>query len=61
MRVISFNKVDLVYIFRPEYTSSLTAFLVKHLSSFPPWLKIVATVQTPLQKVATQLPFQRIR
>ncbi|XP_059471680.1 protein TANC2 isoform X2 [Neocloeon triangulifer] len=45
---------------RPDYTSALIAFLVKHLSSFPPWLKIIATVQTPLQKLTSQLPFQRI-
>ncbi|XP_065353659.1 protein TANC2 isoform X2 [Cloeon dipterum] len=45
---------------RPEYTPAIIAFLVKHMSSFPPWLKIIATVQTPLQKLAAQLPFQRI-
>ncbi|XP_018576381.1 protein TANC2 isoform X2 [Anoplophora glabripennis] len=45
---------------RPDHGDTITTFLVKHMPSFPSWLKIVATVRTQLQEVTKQLPYTRI-
>lgn len=45
---------------RPDHGDTITTFLVKHMPSFPTWLKIVATVRTQLQEVTKQLPYTRI-
>lgn len=45
---------------RPDHGDTITTFLVKHMPSFPSWLKIVATVRTQLLEVTKQLPYTRI-
>nr|NVI77251.1 rolling pebbles [Cucujiformia] len=45
---------------RPDHGDTITTFLLKHMSSFPSWLKIVATVRTQLLEVTKQLPYTRI-
>lgn len=45
---------------RPDYGDTIASFLAKHASSFPPWLKIIATVRTHLEDVLPSLPFTRI-
>ncbi|KAG5879492.1 hypothetical protein JTB14_026360 [Gonioctena quinquepunctata] len=45
---------------RPDHGDTITTFLVKHIPSFPSWLKVVATVRTQLQELTKQLPFTRI-
>jgi hypothetical protein len=47
--------------YRPDHGDALPGFLAKHVASFPPWLKLVATVRTQLQEVARQIPLNRIR
>lgn len=46
---------------RPDYGDTIASFLAKHAASFPPWLKIIATVRTHLEEVLPALPFSRIR
>nr|NVI77224.1 rolling pebbles [Cucujiformia] len=45
---------------RPDHGDTITSFLVKHIPSFPNWLKVLATIRTQLQEIAKQLPFTRI-
>lgn len=45
---------------RPDHGDTITTFLVKHMPSFPSWLKVVATVRTQLQELTKQLPYTRI-
>lgn len=45
---------------RPDHGDTITSFLVKHMPSFPSWLKVVATVRTQLQDITKQLPYTRI-
>ncbi|CAH1176220.1 unnamed protein product [Phaedon cochleariae] len=45
---------------RPDHGDTITTFLVKHMSSFPSWLKVVGTVRTQLQELTKQLPYTRI-
>ena len=44
---------------RPDYGETLTTFLAKHYSHFPPWLKIVATVRSNMVEIVNTLPFHR--
>ena len=46
---------------RPDYGETLTTFLAKHHSSFPPWLKIVCTVRSNMADIANSFPFHQIR
>ncbi|KAB0802170.1 hypothetical protein PPYR_04356 [Photinus pyralis] len=45
---------------RPDHGDTITSFLIKHIPSFPSWLKVLATVRTQLQDITKQLPFTRI-
>nr|NVI77169.1 rolling pebbles [Cucujiformia] len=45
---------------RPDHGDTITSFLIKHTSSFPSWMKILATIRTQLQEVSKQLPYTRI-
>ncbi|CAH1104284.1 unnamed protein product [Psylliodes chrysocephalus] len=45
---------------RPDHGDTITTFLLKHIPSFPSWLKIISTVRTQLEDVTKQLPFTRI-
>lgn len=45
---------------RPDYGDTITSFLVRHISKFPTWLKLVITVRTAFQEVTRQLPFHQI-
>ncbi|XP_074025599.1 zinc-RING finger and ankyrin repeat domain-containing protein rolling pebbles isoform X3 [Leptinotarsa decemlineata] len=45
---------------RPDHGDTITTFLVKHIPSFPSWLKVVGTVRTQLQELTKQLPFTRV-
>nr|NVI77209.1 rolling pebbles [Cucujiformia] len=45
---------------RPDHGDTITSFLNKHTSSFPSWMKILATIRTHLQEIAKQLPYTRI-
>jgi hypothetical protein len=46
---------------RPDYGDTLASFLVRHLGSFPAWLKIVATVRSCMKDNFKSLPFHTIR
>ena len=46
---------------RPDYGETLTSFLAKHHSNFPPWLKIVCTVRSNMADIANSFPFHQIR
>ena len=46
---------------RPDYGHTLASFLATHAHSFPPWLKIVATVRSSSSEILSNLPFQHIR
>ncbi|XP_061829737.1 protein TANC2 isoform X2 [Nerophis lumbriciformis] len=45
---------------RPDYGDTLTTFLSRNIHTFPPWLKIIATVRTSQQDITRSLPFYRI-
>lgn len=45
---------------RPDHGDTITTFLVKHMPSFPFWLKVITTVRTQLQELTKQLPYTRI-
>ncbi|NXX96079.1 TANC1 protein, partial [Centropus bengalensis] len=45
---------------KPDYGETLSSFLSNVISKFPPWLKLVVTVRTNLQEIASSLPFFRI-
>nr|NVI77180.1 rolling pebbles [Cucujiformia] len=45
---------------RPDHGDTITSFLTKHISNFPSWLKVLATIRTQLQEIAKQLPYTRI-
>ncbi|KAJ8880923.1 hypothetical protein PR048_017396 [Dryococelus australis] len=45
---------------RPDHGDTLAQFLARHLSSFPPWLKLVCTVRTQLLEAVQGLPCHRI-
>nr|NVI77163.1 rolling pebbles [Cucujiformia] len=45
---------------RPDHGDTITSFLMKHIPSFPNWMKVLATIRTQLQEIAKQLPFTRI-
>ncbi|CAH1182734.1 unnamed protein product [Phyllotreta striolata] len=45
---------------RPDHGDTITTFLLKHIPSFPAWLKVVSTVRTQLEEVTKQLSFARI-
>lgn len=46
---------------RPDHGDTLGQFLARHASSFPSWLKIVATVRTHMPDVAKQFLYHKIR
>ena len=46
---------------RPDYGETLTSFLAKHYSHFPPWLKLVCTVRSNILEIANSFPFHQIR
>ena len=48
-------------MFRPDYGDTLATFIAKHISSFPVWLKIVATVRSNMMESCRILPFHKIR
>lgn len=45
---------------RPDHGDTLISFLIKHISNFPSWIKILATMRTQLQEIAKDLPYTRI-
>nr|NVI77184.1 rolling pebbles [Cucujiformia] len=45
---------------RPDHGDTITSFMIKHMPSFPNWMKVLATIRTQLQEIAKQLPFTRI-
>nr|MBE5726877.1 rolling pebbles [Cucujiformia] len=45
---------------RPDHGDTITTFLMKHIQSFPSWLKVLATIRTQLQDIAKHLPYTRI-
>ncbi|XP_077357706.1 protein TANC2 isoform X1 [Festucalex cinctus] len=45
---------------KPDYGDTIVSFLCKTIHKFPPWLKLVVTVRTTLQEIASPLPFHRI-
>ena len=46
---------------RPDYGETLTTFLAKHYSHFPPWLKLVCTVRSNMVEIVNTFPFHQIR
>ena len=47
-------------IHKPDHGPTISSFLAQHLSAFPSWLKIIATIRTPMAETAKSLPFHRI-
>ncbi|XP_037093150.1 protein TANC2-like [Pollicipes pollicipes] len=45
---------------KPEYGDNLAAFLARHLMMFPSWLKMVVTVRSQMQGIASLLPFHKL-
>ncbi|KAK6638958.1 hypothetical protein RUM43_007228 [Polyplax serrata] len=45
---------------KPDNGDTLSQFLARYASHFPPWLKIVATVRTQMQDITRGMPFQKI-
>nr|NVI77245.1 rolling pebbles [Cucujiformia] len=45
---------------RPDHGDTITSFVMKHISSFPNWMKVLATIRTQLKEIAKQLPFIKI-
>ena len=43
-----------------EYGDNLAAFLARHLAKFPAWLKLIVTVRTQMQGIASPLPIHRL-
>lgn len=46
---------------KPDHGDTLSQFLAKYSSDFPPWLKIVATVRTHMQEIMRSLPYKQLR
>lgn len=46
---------------KPDHGDTLSQFLAKYASHFPPWLKVVATVRTPMLEITRGMPYQKIR
>ena len=45
---------------RPDFGDTLASFLVRHLLSFPPWLKLVCALRSNQQELSRELPFHRV-
>ncbi|XP_072903470.1 protein TANC1-like isoform X2 [Hemitrygon akajei] len=45
---------------KPDYGDTITSFIIKIISKFPSWLKLVVTVRTNLQDITRLLPFHKI-
>nr|XP_009664832.1 PREDICTED: protein TANC1 isoform X1 [Struthio camelus australis]XP_009664833.1 PREDICTED: protein TANC1 isoform X1 [Struthio camelus australis]XP_009664834.1 PREDICTED: protein TANC1 isoform X1 [Struthio camelus australis] len=45
---------------KPDYGDTLSSFITNIIFKFPPWLKLIVTVRTNFQEVASSLPFVRI-
>ena len=44
----------------PEFGDNLATFLARHLARFPAWLKLIVTVRTQMQGIASPLQFHRL-
>ncbi|XP_065606902.1 protein TANC1 isoform X2 [Cyrtonyx montezumae] len=42
---------------KPDYGDTISSFITKIISKFPPWLKLIVTVRTNFQEVTSSLPF----
>ncbi|XP_067891379.1 protein TANC1 isoform X2 [Heterodontus francisci] len=42
---------------KPDYGDTIASFIIKIISKFPSWLKLVVTVRTNLQEITSLLPF----
>ncbi|XP_052531892.1 protein TANC1 isoform X1 [Tympanuchus pallidicinctus] len=42
---------------KPDYGDTISSFIAKIICKFPPWLKLIVTVRTNFQEVASSLPF----
>lgn len=45
---------------RPDHGDTIASFLVKHLSKFPSWLKVISTLRTNLEDALPPLPLTKI-
>nr|XP_025964549.1 protein TANC1 isoform X3 [Dromaius novaehollandiae] len=45
---------------KPDYGDTLSSFITNIIFKFPPWLKLIVTVRTNFQEVASSLPFIRV-
>ncbi|XP_069791545.1 protein TANC1 isoform X2 [Narcine bancroftii] len=45
---------------KPDYGDTIASFIIKIISRFPSWLKLIVTVRTNLQDIARLLPFFKI-
>ncbi|XP_059822477.1 protein TANC1 isoform X2 [Hypanus sabinus] len=45
---------------KPDYGDTITSFIIKIISKFPSWLKLIVTVRTNLQDITRLLPFHKI-
>lgn len=58
--IILIDSLNEAEFHRPDYGDTVASFLCHHVSRFPPWLKLVVTVQTALEDITSSLPFHRI-
>ncbi|XP_062862560.1 protein TANC1 isoform X2 [Trichomycterus rosablanca] len=45
---------------KPDYGDTVVSFISKCIPKFPTWLKLIITVRTNLQDIASSLPFNKI-
>ncbi|XP_059418544.1 protein TANC1-like isoform X2 [Carassius carassius] len=45
---------------KPDYGDTVASFIIKIVSKFPNWLKLIVTVRTSLQEITSLLPFSKI-
>ena len=46
---------------RPDYGDTIASFLLKHVNTFPPWLKIVLTIRSSSADILHNLQLKTIR
>ncbi|XP_058520499.1 protein TANC1 isoform X3 [Ochotona princeps] len=45
---------------KPDYGDTLSSFISKIISKFPPWLKLIVTVRANFQEIVSALPFIKL-
>ncbi|XP_036714744.1 protein TANC1 isoform X6 [Balaenoptera musculus] len=45
---------------KPDYGDTLSSFIIKIISKFPAWLKLIVTVRANFQEIVSKLPFIKL-